>query len=92
MELAADWEKLKASHKSKPVKKVFKDWSYDLSAPPGRETVRHPSLDTGPGTATKKDAMMYTGDKMIGISIIHKSCLQPVFSQEAATDAANMRR
>lgn len=34
----------------------------------------------------------YTGGNMLGISIIHKSCLQPVFSREAATDAANMRR
>ena len=92
MELAADWEKLKEAHKAKPVKKVFKDWTYDLSAPPGRETVRHKSLDTGPGVATKKDAMMYTGDKMIGISIIHKSCLQPIFNDQAAKDVANMRR
>lgn len=34
----------------------------------------------------------YTGDKMIGVSILHKSCLQPVFNEQAAKDAASMRR
>jgi hypothetical protein len=29
---------------------------------------------------------------MLGITIVHKSCLQPVFSQQAAVDAASMRR
>jgi len=28
----------------------------------------------------------------LGITILHKSCLQPVFNQQAAVDAANMRR
>jgi len=34
----------------------------------------------------------YTGTEMIGITVIHKSGLQPVFSKEAAVDAAHMRR
>ena len=44
------------------------------------------------GSTAPKETKVYTGDQMIGISIIHKSCLQPVFSQQAAQDAANMRR
>lgn len=44
------------------------------------------------GSTAPQPHREYTGDKMLGISIIHKSCLQPVFSQEAAVDAANMRR
>lgn len=34
----------------------------------------------------------YTGDKVLGVTVLHKSCLQPVFSQEEAVDAAKMRR
>lgn len=55
-------------------------------------TINIPSLVTPGGSTAPKQVMEYTGDKMVGISIIHKSCLQPVFSQEAAIDAASMRR
>jgi len=51
-----------------------------------------PSLVTPGGDINLKETPEYTGDKMIGISIIHKSCLQPIFSNEAAVDVANMRR
>jgi hypothetical protein len=57
-----------------------------------RLTTRPPSLVTAGGSTALKSIPRYTGTEMIGISIIHKSCLQPVFSREAATDAANMRR
>lgn len=91
--LAEQWDNLKASYKPMTGKKVFKTWEYTLSAPPGRSTSHHiPSRGDGKGVAAAKDIKQYTGTEMVGISIIHKSCLQPVFSQEAATDAANMRR
>lgn len=61
----------------------------DLST---RTTRTIPSLVTPGGDTNLKETPEYTGDKMIGISIIHKSCLQPIFSEEAAVDAANMRR
>jgi hypothetical protein len=57
-----------------------------------RETPNYPSHDSGIGVAAKKDATQYTGDKVMGISIVHKSCLQPVFSGEQAKDFASMRR
>ena len=44
------------------------------------------------GPCSSKPAPTYTGTKMIGITVIHKSCLQPIFSQEEAIDAARMRR
>ena len=44
------------------------------------------------GTNNSKPAKSYTGEKMLGISIMHKSCLQPMFNEEAAQDAASMRR
>ena len=48
-----------------------------------------------PMTASKKDTMVYSGEnKLIGIAVLHKSCLQPVFAsnKQAAIDIANMRR
>jgi hypothetical protein len=44
------------------------------------------------GDCVLKSIPKYTGTEMLGISIIHKSCLQPVFNQQAAIDAASMRR
>lgn len=43
-------------------------------------------------TGAKKDEKQYTGKNLIGIAVMHKSCLQPVFSKESAKDSANMRR
>ena len=57
-----------------------------------RVTTRPPSLVTPGGSTAAKEIPVYTGTEMIGISIIHKSCLQPVFSKEAAIDVASMRR
>jgi hypothetical protein len=51
-----------------------------------------PSADTGVGNAYQVEKPRYTGDTMLGIVVQHKSCLQPVFSAEAARDSASMRR
>lgn len=51
-----------------------------------------PSLNSGLSNAFKAPPKVYTGNEVVGISVMHKSCLQPVFSQEAAIDAAKMRR
>ena len=51
------------------------------------------SVDTGhTGAVTIKQTPQYTGNNLLGITIVHKSCLQPVFTQQEAIDAANMRR
>lgn len=57
-----------------------------------RVTQKIGSLQTSGGSTALKEPKKYTGDKMIGITILHKSCLQPVFSQQEAEDAASMRR
>ena len=44
------------------------------------------------GPVSSKPSPTYTGTEMIGITVLHKSCLQPVFSKESAQDAAKMRR
>jgi len=58
----------------------------------GKDQPRIPSLQHNWDNCTKAPEKVYTGDKMIGVVVQHKSCLQPVFSQEAAIDSANMRR
>lgn len=57
-----------------------------------RETADIPSLNSKVGSTSKVETTKYTGDKLIGIAVLHKSCLQPVFSQQDATDIARMRR
>ena len=65
---------------------------YKLSTPVGRTNTHHiPSRDTG-GNAALAPAKVYTGDKVLGVTVLHKSCLQPVFSKQDAIDAAKMRR
>ncbi len=74
------------------MKKVFKIDNVNPKMGTSRVTTRPPSLVTPGGSASLKEAPIYTGTEMIGIAIIHKSCLQPVFSKQAATDTAQMRR
>ena len=59
---------------------------------PRRLTNHIPSLDTGRGIAVKKEVTQYTGTECIGIAVMHKSCLQPVFNKQSAEDIAKMRR
>lgn len=96
-ELAQEWERKQAEWKtmSKPVPKSFtvQRESATLRVPAGRETEKIPSLNTWiTGAVTTKKTEQYTGDNVLGITIVHKSCLQPVFNKEQAEDAAKMRR
>ena len=74
------------------MKKIFKQKSLSPNIATQRQTVYIPSRVTPGGDTNLKEIPEYTGDQMLGISIIHKSCLQPIFNTEAAVDAANMRR
>jgi hypothetical protein len=67
-------------------------FSFALTAPPGRETVRHPSLETAGHSTAQKKMETYTGDRIRGIGVLHKSCLQPIWSDEQAKEIASMRR
>ena len=51
-----------------------------------------PSLSTPGGSTAKKADTKYTGNNMLGVSLVHKSHLQPVFSNDQARDLASMRR
>jgi hypothetical protein len=45
-----------------------------------------------PLSGTAKEVHEYTGDLVKGIALMHKSCLQPVISQEQMIESATMRR
>jgi hypothetical protein len=60
--------------------------------PPGRETPRCASVDTGFIACTKRFQNSYTGDKIKGIGTMHKSNAVPVFNDTEAKDLASMRR
>ena len=73
-------------------KRKFKVTNLSPISTNDRVTKNIPSLVTPGGSCSLKEIPKYTGNSMIGISIIHKSCLQPIFNQEQAIDAASMRR
>ena len=83
---------LKSHQTSKPIKSTSNQLTYKLTVPAGRETVRHPSLNTGETGATKTAAKVYTGTNMLGIATMHKSNAVPVFNSEEAVDISKMRR
>jgi hypothetical protein len=97
-ELEASWKELlkqqgiEAEEKRRTKALKAPTLSYSLSAPPGRETQRIPSRDTGGGIATLAPAKVYTGTKVKGIATMHKSNAVPVFSDEEAIDISRMRR
>lgn len=87
------WEQLKAKYE--PTKKFSapsKVLEYSLSNPPGRERLELPSLVTSGGSTAAKDNLKYTGDNMLGIGMMHKSNLVPVFKEDEAKDISSMRR
>lgn len=96
-ELAHAWEENQKKWKAMSTvttKKVVLPKPTTMSTVPiGRENQKIPSLNswvTGP--VTTKQTQEYTGTEVLGITIVHKSCLQPVFNQQEAVDAATMRR
>lgn len=95
------YEKWCAGHGIKPTGKVKKKPTLNMINLPGtvytpfvRETVRHPSRDTGHKGAvnTGRTIMHYTGDKMLGVATMHKSNLVPIFSDDNAVEVSQMRR
>jgi hypothetical protein len=71
-------------------KKTITD--YIPKTPPGRETATIPSQDTGWVACVKNQDTEYTGTKMKGIGVMHKSNSVPIFSDQEAIDISKMRR
>jgi hypothetical protein len=83
----------RTSFSKTPVKCVKKSFSFGPKVPPGRETPRYPSVDSGGGSTTKPiHGKVYTGSLMKGIGTLHKSNAVPIFTDEEARDQASMRR
>ena len=98
-ELDASWQQLKtkwgveAEDRRRQRAMRAEPLSYSLSAPAGRTTTHNiPSLNTGAAVATKKESPQYTGTKMIGIGVMHKSNSVPIFSDDEAKEISSMRR
>jgi hypothetical protein len=85
-EVDADEKRRRRAMKAEPL-------TYKLSAPAGRTTSNHiPSRNTGDGIASSKPVPQYTGTKMLGIGVMHKSNSVPIFSDQEAVEIATMRR
>jgi hypothetical protein len=63
-----------------------------MRVPPGRETPRIASRDTGWVPCVKHQDTEYTGTKVKGIGTMHKSNAVPIFSDDEAKDISKMRR
>ena len=88
-----EYEAWLAKHQpKKPIKVVEEKLTYKLTTPPGRETQRFKSLNTGNVAATAAPRKVYTGDKVIGIATMHKSNAVPVFNSADAVEISKMRR
>ena len=98
MRLQAEWDaKLKEWGVKAEEKKRARAMSAPLltsgpKVPPGRETVKVNSLDTGWVACTKTQDQEYTGTKCKGIGTMHKSNAVPIFTDEEAVDISKMRR
>jgi hypothetical protein len=54
--------------------------------------VSKPDLSNVGPTGFKVEEKKYTGREIMGVAVLHKSCMQPVRTKEAAADIARMRR
>ena len=96
----ADWdrkliefEKLTPKFSTGPYNAPRKTMSdFMPKTPPGRETPKIVSQDTGWVPCVKVHDQEYTGTKIKGIGTMHKSNAVPVFSDEEAKDISKMRR
>ena len=64
----------------------------DLSVPVERSVRRFASRVTKGASTVPKESRKYTGDKAIGVALMHKSSYAPVFKEEEALEIARMRR
>jgi hypothetical protein len=64
----------------------------NLAPPPGRETLEFNSRSTPGGDTAAKPQQRYSGTKIKGVALMHKSSYAPVYDDQDAIDMANMRR
>ena len=97
-ELDAEWKQLlkrqgvEAEKKKQARAMKAEPLVYRLETPVGRTNTHHIPSRVTAGHDTTPNVKVYTGTEIIGVTVLHKSCLQPVFNQQQAIDAASMRR
>ena len=87
-ELQKKWSVEKDSRRASK----FTAWKPSAPVYRGSDQPKIASLPCTGEICARAPDKVYTGDKMLGITVLHKSCLRPVFSQQEAIDAATMRR
>lgn len=89
-----EWSKLAPKFSGKQIDKKSKvENSFPSYAPPpGRETPKFQSLPFSGAVCAKPQQKVYTGSKMKGIGVMHKSNSVPIFSDEEAVEISKMRR
>lgn len=88
-----EFEKMTPKFSTGPYNSPKKTMSdFMPKCPPGRETPKVNSQDTGWVPCVKVKDNEYTGTKIKGIGTMHKSNAVPVFSDEEAIDISTMRR
>ena len=88
-----EFEKLTPNFSTGPYNSPKKTMSdFMPKTPPGRETPKVASQDTGWVPCVKVKDNEYTGTKIKGIGTMHKSNAVPVFSDEEAIEISTMRR
>ena len=95
--LMESWESIKrannvTSERVTRAKDMKSTLTVSFKAPPGRETVKTASYDTGWVACTTAANQEYTGTKVKGIGTMHKSNAVPIFSDEEAVEISTMRR
>lgn len=93
-ELKASWQAILDKYEIKNIenKGVSGRTSYSPTLPVSRSTGHIRSVDTGIGNTAKRASPVYSGDAVIGISVLHKSNAVPVFSKQDILDISKMRR
>ena len=97
-ELDAEWKELlkrqgvEAEKKKQARAMKAEPLVYKLETPVGRTNTHHIPSRVTAGHDTTPNVKVYTGTEIIGIAVMHKSCLQPMFNKQAAEDSAHMRR
>lgn len=89
-ELSQSWSVLTEKYKTPCIKQAK---SLTLVLPTHRSNKNAiPSKVTPGGTASAKPSPVYTGSKMLGVAVLHKSNAVPVFTSDEIIDVARMRR
>jgi hypothetical protein len=79
--------------KVKTKVKEFKPLTTAIVRPVEDKWTAIPSLNSFVGDTSKRETLKYDGErKLLGIAVMHKSNLVPVFDEEQAKEISQMRR